>query len=183
MHFHHKSAQFTNLNGLRLLLILLAAHATYVQSDLTPEEIQEAINEVAPVKYCGKRLNVAMRTFCSPIMKTLIMAQARGGMQKKSCKANPFIDTMTGDFTKILFFFQWNLRVRLIVILTSRVLTLIEWLWRITKRWNQFGPALDLTTLTMQMISHSCLRNNRQTEDVDVELSRSVVRMLVLKLI
>jgi len=94
MHLHHESTPFTNLNGLRLLLILLAAHATYVQSDLTPEEIQEAIN-VTPVKYCGRSLNLAIKTFCTPIMKTLIMAQARGGMQKKSLD---FTHTPEHDF-------------------------------------------------------------------------------------
>jgi len=99
MHFHQKSAQFANLNGLRLLLILLAAHATYVQSDLTPEEIQDAIqevrNEIAPEKYCGKKLNLAMRSICTPLMKTLIMAQARRGMQKKSLD---FTHTPDHDF-------------------------------------------------------------------------------------
>lgn len=81
MHFHSKSAQFTFSNGIKVLLILLITHD--VNSALSPDEISDAVNEAAPTKYCGKRLTEAMRTFCTPFMRSIISKQVP---VKKSCK-------------------------------------------------------------------------------------------------
>lgn len=79
MHYHFES---TSLNGAKVLLVLLFVYATSVSSSLTQEEIAEAMNDV-PNRYCGKQLTMAMRVWCQPNMKNIIMKQ---GPVKKSCE-------------------------------------------------------------------------------------------------
>lgn len=139
MHFHQKTAQFASSNGFKMLLILLIAHATCVQSTLTPDEIADAVNEAVPTKYCGKRLTEAMRTFCTPFMKSLILKQS-GNPVKKSCKLKSSGDNKALRLHNIVFHFQWTP----FLILTSTHLTWIALPPR-TMKTKQFVLISSLT--------------------------------------
>lgn len=96
MHFHRKSAHFTCSNGIKVLLIVLVTYASSASStSVTPEDIAEAVKEIhtvadtAPANYCGKRLTLAMKTFCIPAIKNAILrGSVSGPMSKKSCKSS-----------------------------------------------------------------------------------------------
>lgn len=70
---------------MKVLFVLLIAFTASVSCalDLTPEEIIAAVNEIAPKRYCGKYLNDAMKIFCTPMMRTMIVNKTPS---KKSCK-------------------------------------------------------------------------------------------------
>jgi len=73
MHLHRK---ISSLNGIGVLLILLVIYTSTVSSAVTQEEILDAIGEAGPKKYCGKKLTDAMKNFCTPFIRNLIMNQA-----------------------------------------------------------------------------------------------------------
>lgn len=83
MHLHRESTQVKILGGVKVLLILLISYTSCVSSNLTQEEITQLMNDLAPERFCGRKLTEAMRSYCSPGMKNLIMQQLP---VKKSCK-------------------------------------------------------------------------------------------------
>lgn len=101
MHFHHKSAHITCLNGFKVLLIVVVTYATCVNSSITPDDITDAMNEIAPMRYCGKRLNDAIKTFCSYPLKNLIMKMP----VKKSCKFISLFNQTVPNFMLLFFTF------------------------------------------------------------------------------
>lgn len=104
MHFHRKS---TCLNGIKVLVILLITHSTTVSSALTPEEIADAVNEASPNRYCGKRLTEAMRSFCTPIMRNLIMKQGNMPVKKSRKSFDQVLDPPQILIIHFRFAFSW----------------------------------------------------------------------------
>lgn len=88
MHFHQKSTQFSN--GIKVLLILLITYTTCCNAiGLSPEDVDDAVRDIifdpAPLRYCGRRLNLMMKFICRPEVRDAIIANGHP-TQKKSCE-------------------------------------------------------------------------------------------------
>jgi hypothetical protein len=84
MHLHR---ELKTLSVVKMLLILLISYTSYVAaSSLSPEEIAQVVSDVAPERFCGRKLTEAMRLYCAPAMRRLI--QGGSNPVKKSSK-NP----------------------------------------------------------------------------------------------
>ena len=88
MHFHQKSAnQFSN--SLKALLLILITYSSTCDAALTPEDISEAMAVVkldlqSTGKFCGRKLNEAMKVYCLPTIKDAILRGESGAIAKKS---------------------------------------------------------------------------------------------------
>ncbi|CRK93689.1 CLUMA_CG007218, isoform A [Clunio marinus] len=65
----------TNLNGMQLLLILLISFAARTFCAVTEEDISAAMYEAGTNRYCGDKLNKAIKYFCKAHNKALILQQ------------------------------------------------------------------------------------------------------------
>lgn len=86
MHLQSEPTPFRTISVVKMLLILLITYTTFstANSSLTPEEIAQVVNDVAPERFCGRKLTESMRLYCSPAMRGLIQRQSNP--VKKSCK-------------------------------------------------------------------------------------------------
>jgi len=88
MHFHQKSVQFKSSGGIKILLVILILQAVAVSANAvegpTQEEINEAMNEVNPSRYCGRRLTDAMKVYCTSPYKDSL----KGPVKKSGKKSD-----------------------------------------------------------------------------------------------
>ena len=89
MHFHQKSTNQLS-NGIKALMLLLITYTTCCDaaSSLTSDEIADALNVAnldlrSPGRFCGKRLTEAMKIYCIPRIREMIL---RGDDSQKKKK-------------------------------------------------------------------------------------------------
>lgn len=94
MHFHQKSTNQLS-NGIKTLMLLLITYTTCCEaasSTLTSDEIADAVSVAnldlrSPGRFCGKRLTEAMKIYCIPRIRDMILrGDDSHSMAKKSSK-------------------------------------------------------------------------------------------------
>lgn len=92
MHFHQKSTNQLS-NGIKALVLLLITYTTWCDAAaLTSEEIADALSVAnldlkTPGRFCGKRLTEAMKIYCIPRIRDIILNREDSHlMAKKSSK-------------------------------------------------------------------------------------------------
>lgn len=99
MHLHR---ELKTSSVVKMLLLLLISYTSYVSaSSLTPEEIAQAISDVAPERYCGRKLTEAMRAYCAPGMRMLIQRQSNPVKKSRKLKKTNKILKFLNNFASI----------------------------------------------------------------------------------
>lgn len=80
----NKKAHLTFVSG----IVIFLSCSTLVAAVLSPEEIAETIASQDASRFCGQRLNEAMKFLCTPGMKAMIQVQEAHLPVKKSSKCH-----------------------------------------------------------------------------------------------
>lgn len=104
MHFHQKSTNQLS-NGIKALMLLLITYTTWCEAaSLTSDEIADAFNVAnldlrSPGRFCGKRLTEAMKVYCIPRIRDMILrGEDSHSMAKKSSKLVSLSSVFLGTF-------------------------------------------------------------------------------------
>lgn len=78
----NKKTSSTLIGGIVIFMSWSSCLAAY----LTPEEIAETVESQGATRFCGKRLNIAMKFLCKPSMRAMIELEEAHIPLKKSGK-------------------------------------------------------------------------------------------------
>lgn len=78
-----KKSRLTFVSGFTIVMMSLA---TCDAAAITLKEVSEVVEQMKISRYCGDKLNVAMKLFCHPRMREFILKSAAGKEVPNTCE-------------------------------------------------------------------------------------------------